>query len=119
MIRRNAALYGASLLLLAAAADPRIDAIWLDRTPYSLRAALQNSVSSELSDAVIPGFVLSWDFKDLVSAMGARQVLWTDPTNWVRRVTALGPPFRYRYVPGDLTDEMDVQDDGYIREFLQ
>jgi dienelactone hydrolase len=106
-------------LLLAAAADPRISALWLDRTPYSLRAALQNSVTSELSDAVIPGFVLSWDFKDLVSAMGARQVLWTDPTNWVRRVTALGPPFRYRYVPGDLTDEMDVQDDGYIREFLQ
>jgi hypothetical protein len=106
-------------LLLAAAADPKISAIWLDGTPYSLRAALQNSVTSELSDAVIPGFALNWDLNDLVNAMGPRQVLWTDPTNWVRRVTALGQPFRYRYVLGDLTDEADVQDDGYIREFLQ
>lgn len=106
-------------LLLAAAADPRMSAIWLDGTPYSLRAALKNSVTSELSDAVIPGFVLNWDLNDLVKAMGARQVLWTDPTNWMRGVIGLGPPFRYRYVLGDLTDEMDVQDDGYIREFLQ
>ncbi|MFZ0303627.1 MAG: acetylxylan esterase [Terracidiphilus sp.] len=106
-------------LLLAAAADPRISAIWLDRTPYSLRAALKNSVTSELDDAVIPGFALNWDLEDLVKAMGKRQVLWTDPTNWMRGVTALGPPFRYRYVLGDLTDEMDVQDDAYIREFLK
>ena len=30
-------------LLLAAAVDARISKIWLDRTPYSLRAALWNS----------------------------------------------------------------------------
>jgi hypothetical protein len=106
-------------LLLAAAADPRFNAIWLDKTPYSLRAALKNSVASGLSDAVIPGFALQWDLTDLVAAMGARRVFWTDPTNWVHGATALGAPFRYRYVLGDLTDEMDVQDDGYIREFLQ
>ncbi|HTW79463.1 MAG TPA: acetylxylan esterase [Terracidiphilus sp.] len=106
-------------LLLAAAADPRLNAIWLDKTPYSLRAALRNSVTSDLSDAVIPGFALNWDVDDLVKAVRNRQVLWTDPTNWVHGVTALGPPFRYRYVPGDLTDEVDLQEDNYIREFLQ
>ncbi len=106
-------------LLLAAAADSRLQAVWLDRTPYSLRAALGNSVASDLSDAVIPGFVLSWDIEDLVKAMGDRQVLWTDPTNWVGHVTALGPPFRYRYVLGDLTDEADLQDDRLIGEFLK
>jgi dienelactone hydrolase len=106
-------------LLLAAAADPRMSAIWLDRTPSSLRAALKNSVTSELSDAVIPNFALNWDLEDLVKAMGTREVMWTDPTNWMRAVVPLGPPFRYRYVLGDLTDEMDVQDDGYIREFLR
>jgi len=106
-------------LLLAAAADPRMRGIWLDRTPHSLRSALQNSLTSGLPDAVIPNFVLNWDLDDLVKATAPRQVLWTDPTNWMGRVTALGPPFRYRYVPGDLTDEMDVQDDRMISEFLK
>jgi len=105
-------------LLLAAAADSRIEKIWLDRTPYSLRAALENSVAADLWDAAIPGFVLHWDLEDLVKAMGSRGVLWTDPTNWVRTVVFAGPPFRYRYVLGDTTDLADAQDDAYIRELL-
>ena len=105
-------------LLLAAAADPRISKIWLDRTPYSLRAALENSMAADLWDAVIPNFVLRFDLSDLVRAMGERQVLWTDPTNWMRRVVALGPPFQYRYVLGDTTDLANAQDDAYIRELL-
>jgi len=36
----------------------------------------------------------------------------------MRGVVPLGSPFHYRYVPGDLTDEMNVQDDAFIREFL-
>jgi cephalosporin-C deacetylase-like acetyl esterase len=105
-------------LLLAAAADPRIGKIWLDRTPYSLRAALENSMAADLWDAVIPNFVLRFDLSDLVKAMGERQVLWTDPTNWMRRVVVLGPPFQYRYVLGDTTDLANAQDDAYIRELL-
>jgi hypothetical protein len=106
-------------LLLAAAADQRLAKIWLDRTPYSLRAALENSMTANLWDAVIPNFVLSWDLSDLVSAMGRRQVLWTDPTNWMQRVVTLGPPYRYRYVIGDTTDLANAQDDVYIHELLQ
>lgn len=106
-------------MLLAAAADSRLCAIWLDRTPYSLRAALDNSMAIDLPDAVIPGFVLHWDLQDLVKRMGMRQVFWTDPTNWMQHVVALGPAYHYRYVPGDLTDETNVQDDGYIRAFLK
>jgi hypothetical protein len=105
-------------LLLAAAADPRIEGIWLDRTPYSLRAALENSIAADLWDAAIPGFVLHWDLDDLVKAMRSRRVLWTDPTNWVRTVVFAGPSFRYRYVLGDTTDLADAQDDAYIRELL-
>ena len=45
-------------LLLAAAADPRISKIWLDRTPYSLRAALENSIDCRLMGCSHPGFVL-------------------------------------------------------------
>lgn len=105
-------------LLLAAATDSRLGKIWLDRTPYSLRSALENSMTSGLSDAVIPGFILHWDLQDLVKAMTTRQVLWTDPTNWMGKVVALGPPYQYRYVPGDLTDEVNLQNDAFISEFL-
>ena len=105
-------------LLLAATADSRLSGIWLDRTPFSLRSALENSMTNGLWDAVIPNFILHWDLQDLVNSMGTRQVFWTDPTNWMRGVVPLGTPFHYRYVPGDLTDEMNVQDDAFIREFL-
>jgi hypothetical protein len=47
---------------------------------------------------MIPGFALHWDFRDLVDAIGKRRILWTDPTNWMNRVVALGPPYRYRSV---------------------
>ncbi|HXJ93668.1 MAG TPA: acetylxylan esterase [Terriglobia bacterium] len=106
-------------LLMAAAADPRIGKIWLDRTPYSLRLALENPMSTNLFDAVIPGFAIHWDLDDLVKGMGARPVLWTDPTNWMHRVVALGPPFRYRYVLGDATDFSDAQDREFVSELLR
>ncbi|HTQ57353.1 MAG TPA: acetylxylan esterase [Bryobacteraceae bacterium] len=105
-------------LLLAAAADARIGKIWLDRTPYSLRAALEHSMNTALFDAVIPGFALHWDLDDLVHAMGSRRVLRTDPTNWMSRPVPLGPGFEYRYILGDTTDLHDEQDNAYIEEFL-
>ncbi len=106
-------------LLLAAAADKRIGKVWLDRTPYSIRAALENSMNTALFDAVIPGFVLHWDLADLVTALGSRPVLWTDPANWMGHVADAGPGFRYRYVLGDTTDLHDKQDDEFMREFLE
>jgi hypothetical protein len=106
-------------LLLAAAVDTRISKVWLDRTPYSLRAALERSMNSDLFDAVIPDFVLQWDLSDLVKAMGDRPVMWTDPTNWMHRIVPLGPPFKYRYVLGDTTDLASEQDNNFIDEFLR
>ncbi|HYM08717.1 MAG TPA: acetylxylan esterase, partial [Terriglobales bacterium] len=97
-------------LLLAAAMDQRINGIWLDRTPFSLRAALEHSMNTGLFDAVIPGFALHWDLEDLVKAMRNRKVLWTDPTNWMERPVPLGQRFQYRYVLGDTTDLHDEQD---------
>ena len=106
-------------LLLAAAADTRIGKVWLDRTPYSLRAALQNSMNTDSFEAVIPGFALHWDLADLTQAMGTRPVLWTDPTNWMGRTVPLGPSFQYRYVLGDTTDLIEQQDDMYVDEFIK
>jgi cephalosporin-C deacetylase-like acetyl esterase len=106
-------------VLLAAAIDPRIVKVWLDRTPYSLRAALENTMNTDIFDAVIPGFALHWDLEDLVKAMGARPVLWTDPTDWMYRVVHAGPQFKYRYVLGDDTDQIDSQDNALITELLR
>ena len=106
-------------LLLAAAADPRIQKVWLDKTPYSLLEALQNTLNTSLSDAVIPGFVLHWDLEDLVKLMGGRPVIWTDPTNWMGGVVSAGPRFQYRWVLGDLTDQSDRQDIEYARELMK
>jgi hypothetical protein len=106
-------------LLLAAAVDPRISKVWLDKTPYSLLEALHNTLNTELSDAVIPGFALRWDLDDLAKTMGTRPLLWTDPTNWMARVVNAGPGFRYRYVLGDITEMSEAQDEAYLREFLQ
>ena len=106
-------------LLLAAAVDTRISRVWLDRTPYSLRAALENSMNTDLFDAVIPSFALHWDLNDLVKAMENRPILWTDPTNWMGHAVPLGPPFRYRTVIGDMTDLHDEQDDAFIKDFIQ
>jgi len=91
-------------LLMAAAVDTRIAKVWVDRTPYSLRAALESVLGTHLFDAVIPGFALHWDLEDLVSAMGSRPVMWTDPANWMGEAVFPGPPFKYRYIEGQKED---------------
>lgn len=118
-IRAAAQGVGGIWLLLAAAVDPRIHKVWLDKTPYSLLEALENSMNTDLSEAVIPGFALHWDLEDLTKAMGDRPVLWTDPTNWMGRVVAAGPRFQYRYVLGDLTDMSEAQNDAFAGELMK
>ena len=75
----------------------RIGKIWLDRTPYSLGAAMEGPLNTNLFDAMIPGFLLHWDLEDLVHAMGTRRVLWTDPANWMGQIVVPDPGFDYRY----------------------
>jgi dienelactone hydrolase len=106
-------------LLLAAAADARLGKVWLDRSPYSLRAALENTLNMDLFDVVIPGFALHWDLDDLTKAMETRPVMWTDPANWMNRIAALRGPYQYRYILGDTTEFANAQDDAYIDEFLK
>jgi hypothetical protein len=106
-------------LLLAAAADTRIRKIWLDGTPHRFAGALENTMNTELSDAVIPGFALRWELTDLVQAMEDRPVLWTDPADWMGRIVAAGPRYRYRYVPGDMTDRSDAQDRAFADELMK
>lgn len=68
--------------LLASALDARVASLVLDRTPYSFEPALNSAVHTDLHTAAIPGFFLRWDLGHLVSAMGRRKVIWTNPTDW-------------------------------------
>jgi cephalosporin-C deacetylase-like acetyl esterase len=106
-------------LLLASAVDPRIQKVWLDKSPHSLLEALHNTLNTSLYDVVIPGFALHWDLEDLVKAMGDRPVMRTDPTNWMGRVEWLGPRFQYRWALGDITDHSDAQDIAYAEELMK
>jgi hypothetical protein len=83
-------------LLLAAATDSRISRITLNRTPYSLRAAVDTAVHTNLHDAVIPAFALKWDLSDLRDTVAPRKVVWTDPTDWMGNVVRVEGPFTYQ-----------------------
>jgi len=98
-------------MMMAAVVDPRLAKVWLDRTPVGLGNALEGALTNQLFDAMVPGFVLHWDFADLRKAIGERRVFWTDPTNWMNQVVAAGAGYRYRLV---------AEGDGAVlKEFLQ
>jgi hypothetical protein len=82
-------------LLMAAAVNPQIASVLLDRTPHSLRAALDAPIHTNLHDAVIPGFALKWDLGDLRDLMRPRSVAWKDPTDWMGNVVALDGSYSY------------------------
>lgn len=82
-------------LLLAAAVNPQIGSVALDRTPYSIRAAIDAPLHTNLHDAVIPGFAVKWDLADLREILRPRDVTWTDPTDWMGNVVALDGPYAY------------------------
>ena len=95
-------------LLLASAAEPRLGKLWLERAPYSLASALDTPVHKFLHDAVIPGFLLSWDLEDLAKG---RTVRWVQPTDWNGNIVKRnGPQYYYRFF-----DEMNER---VIRDYL-
>jgi hypothetical protein len=98
-------------LLMAAAIDPRIHRVWLDRTPYSLRTALDNPLSRDLHDAIIPGFALRWDLQDLVKAIAPREVIWSDPTDWMQQVQP--------HLGGSLYRTHEEADERFVKELLK
>jgi len=98
-------------LLLAAAVDPRISRIWVDRTPASLSAALDSPLHRDLHDAIVPGFALHWDLQDLARAIAPREVIWSDPTDWMRSTQPRLAGFLYRS-----TEETD---DRFLKQLLR
>ena len=92
-------------MLLAAAANPQIGSVTLDRTPHSLRAAIDAPIHTDLHDAVIPGFAVKWDLVDLRtliegrgsrgSLLEPRTVVWKDPTDWMGNVVRVSGKYTY------------------------
>jgi dienelactone hydrolase len=82
-------------VLLAAAVNPQIGAVFLDHTPHSLRAAIDAPIHTNLHDAVIPGFAVKWDLVDLRELIRPRMVTWRDPTDWMGNVVALEGDYTY------------------------
>ena len=91
---RASAVAGVALLL-AAAANPQIGSVLLDRTPHSVRVAIDAPIHTNLHDAVIPGFALKWDLADLRALVRPRSVTWKDPTDWMGNVVALEGGYIY------------------------
>jgi hypothetical protein len=73
--------------------EPAIDRIWIDRTPHSIRAALDTPVHQDLHDVVIPGVI--------PQAVPGAKIFWTDPTDWMRNVVKLDGGYVYRNVNDD------------------
>ena len=86
-------------LLLAAAVNPQLGSVMLQRTPHSVRAAIDSPLHTNLHDAVMPGFALKWDLADLRDLVRPRPVVWQDPTDWMGNVVSLGAG--YTYTPSD------------------
>lgn len=83
--------------LMAAAVDPRITELQIERTPWSVRASFDSPMHRNLHDAVMPGFALLGDYRDLVGMIQpSRKVIWKDPTDWMRNVVPLTDPL-YTY----------------------
>lgn len=82
-------------MLLAAAANPQIGSVTLDRTPHSLRAAIDAPIHTDLHDAVIPGFAAKWDLVDVRTLIEPRTVVWKDPTDWMGNVVQVSGKYTY------------------------
>lgn len=81
--------------LMAAAIDPRIFRLDLDRTPQPVRSALAAPVTRGLHDAVLPGFWLQWDvLSDLAAIVGKDRLVWRDPVDWMGNIVPL-PEYKY------------------------
>ena len=82
-------------LLLAAAVNGELASVSLERTPHSVRAAVDAPMHTNLHDAVIPGFALKWDLLDLRDLIRPRSVAWSNPTDWMGNVVVLSGDFIY------------------------
>jgi hypothetical protein len=91
-------------LLLAAAVDPRIEAVWVHETPLSFREAIRAPLHQHLHEIALPGFAARFDLDDARAAIAPREILWTDPVNPMRRPAKYPGDYRFRFYQQPETD---------------
>lgn len=93
--------------MYAAAADPRITRVWIDRAPpeWPMNSALHR----DAHDAAIPGIALAGSLEDLRKA--ARVTVWSDPVDWTG---ALIPS-----TAGALYRAFDETDERFLKALLR
>jgi cephalosporin-C deacetylase-like acetyl esterase len=84
------------VLLHAAVLEPRIASITLDQTLVSYRNAVEEPVTQDLAQSVIPGVLEHYDLDDLVMAVAPRAVTVTDPIDGAGK-TVEASAFRRQY----------------------
>lgn len=105
--RRSAGVW----LLMAAAVEPRIEAVWVHQTPASWREAMTAPLHRALFEIAAPGVALEFDVADLRSLIGPRPVFFTDPGNATRLPMPRAGEFTFR--------PWDSPDADYLPEFLR
>ena len=84
------------VLLHAAVLEPRLTSITLDGTLVSYRDAIEEPVTRDLAQSVIPGVVQHYDLDDLVMAIAPRTVVVSDPIDAAGK-TVDASEFRRQY----------------------
>jgi len=96
-------------LLMAAATGAKFQRIWLDGTPPSLRAALDNPLHRQLHTVAVPGLLLNGDLGDLANTFGREKIIWSDPTDWMGKIKPVEGDYRYSVFgedDGDLVEAL-------------
>lgn len=105
--RRSAGVW----LLMAAAMEPRIEAVWVHETPASWREAMAAPLHRALFEIAVPGAALDFDIADMRRVIAPRPVYFTDPGNAVRLPMPRAGEFTFR--------PWDSPDADYLPQFLR
>jgi hypothetical protein len=83
--RSALAVYGVGAMgtvaLHAAALDPRLATVYVERSLTSYRMAVDNEITQDIPDVALPGVLRRYDMGELLLAAGAKGVVVIDPVN--------------------------------------
>lgn len=104
--RRSAGVW----LMMAAALDPRIEAVWVHQTPASWRELIEAPLHQRAFEVILPSAALSFDIRDIRQLIAPRPVFFTDPGDAMRNPSRRPGDFLFR-----TADSLDIE---YLEAFL-
>lgn len=107
-IRGYARRSGGVWLLMAAALDPRIEAVWVHQTPASWRELIDAPLHQRAFEIIVPSAALSFDIEDVRQLIAPRPVMFTDPMDAMRNVAKREGDYLFRPADSPDADYLDV-----------